>query len=70
MGIPLKSPGAGSKRPKSAGVGQAEKLAKGERRFVANLPASIHQQIRERVTEKQISARTYLLALLKKDGIE
>lgn len=69
MGIPLKSPGAGSKRVKS-GAGQATKLEQGERRFVANLPAAIHQQIRERVTERQISARTYLLELLKQDGIK
>lgn len=63
--LSLKSPG-GVARPKG---GKAAKLAEGETRFVANLPTSIHRAIRQRVTERGISQRDYLLELLAKDGI-
>lgn len=67
MVLSLKRPEGAGQRPKA---GKAAKLIEGETRFVANIPTRIHQGIRQRVTERRISQREYLLELLRKDGIK
>ncbi len=47
----------------------AEKLARGEKRIVADVPEHIHRQVRVRCLERGVLVRDYVLALLAKDGI-
>ena len=48
----------------------ASKIAARQKRIVADVPESIHRQLKTRCFERQIEIRDYVLALLAKDGIK
>jgi hypothetical protein len=68
MGLSLKKPSRerSEKRVKAA----AEKLGEGEKRIVADVPESIHRQVRVKCLQRGVLVRDYILELLARDGIK
>lgn len=58
------------KKPSRERVEQeALKLARGEKRIVADVPEAIHRQVKMRCLERGVLLRDYVLELLARDGI-
>jgi hypothetical protein len=47
----------------------ALKLARAEKRIVADVPEAIHRQVKLRCLERGVLLRDYILELLARDGI-
>ena len=67
MGLSLRKPSRD--RTEAEARAAAEKLGKGEKRIVADVPVHIHRQVRVRCLERGVLVRDYILELLAKDGI-
>jgi hypothetical protein len=48
----------------------AQRMARGEKRIVADVPEHIHRQVRVRCLERGVLVRDYVLELLARDGIQ
>jgi len=55
--------------PRKARDEQAAEAREGERRFGADIPESLHRNVRLRIAERRLTLKEYLVWLLAQDGV-